>query len=82
MFVCQSKKKKKKKKRVCVQECKVVCVRMKQLQLPAREEKLPVASLQTTVGQPRYQPISSVDAEFRKLASLPLGGKKKNSETS
>lgn len=32
-------------KKVCVQECKVVYVRTKQLQLPAQEEKLPVALL-------------------------------------
>lgn len=52
--------------RECVQKCKAVYVRTKQLQLPAREEKLPVASLQTAVGQPRYQPISYVEAEWRK----------------
>lgn len=63
---------------VCVQECKVVCVRAKQLQLPAWEDKLPVASLQTAAGQPRYQPISYVEAECRKLAWLPLGAKLSN----
>lgn len=64
--------------RVRVQECKVVYVRTKQLQLPAWEEKLPVASLQTAAGQPRYQPISYVEADCRKLAWLPLGEKLRN----
>lgn len=41
--------------------------RRKQLQLPAREERLPVDSLQNAAGQPRYQPISNVEAECRKL---------------
>lgn len=50
-------------------------VRLKQLQLPAREEKLPVASSQTAAGQPRYQPISYAGAECRKFAWLPLGEK-------
>lgn len=63
---------------ICVQECKVVYFRTKQLQLPAWEEKLPVASLQTAAGQPRYQPIIYVEAECRKLAWLPLGEKLKN----
>ena len=60
------------------EKCRAVCVRTKQLQLPAREEKLPVASLQTAAGQPRYQPISYVEAECRKLAWLPLGEKLRN----
>lgn len=63
---------------VCVQECNVMHVRTKQLQLPAWEDKLPVASLQTAAGQPRYQPISYVEAECRKLAWLPVGAKLSN----
>lgn len=63
---------------LCVQECNVMYVRTKQLQLPAWEGKLPVASLQTAAGQPRYQPISSVEAECRKLAWLPVGAKLSN----
>lgn len=64
--------------RACMRECKVLMSGTEQLLLPAWEEKLPVASLQTAAGQPRYQPISSAEAVCRKLAWLPLGEKLRN----
>lgn len=64
--------------RACMRECKVLMSGTEQLLLPAWEEKLPVASLQTTAGQPRYQPISASEAVCRKLAWLPLGEKLRN----
>ena len=62
---------------VC-ESAETVYTRTRQLQLPAWDEKLPVASLQTAAGQPRYQPISYAEAECRKLAWLPLGEKLRN----